>query len=114
NQVSVSLSPSQAGAPTFPGILSSLLLPPGVLFNFSTMQRNMQNAYSEQGNFDIEQQLGAKSTLEAGYEHVRGLHLLLSVNQNAPSCVASKINNGCRPNPSYGNNGRYSSLADSR
>src|SRR6185437_12045326 len=40
SQVSVSLSPSQAGAPTFPGILSSLLLPPGVLFNFSTMQRN--------------------------------------------------------------------------
>jgi hypothetical protein len=90
-----------------------LTLPPGVLFNFSTMQRNMQNAYSEQGNFDIEQQLGAKSTLEAGYEHVRGLHLLISVNQNVPNCVASGNNNGCRPNLSYGNDSQYSSLADS-
>ncbi|HEX4228492.1 MAG TPA: TonB-dependent receptor [Bryobacteraceae bacterium] len=113
SQISVSLSPTQAGAPVFPNILSSLTLPPGVLFNFSTMQQNMQNAYSEQGNFDIEQQLGAKSTLEVGYEHVRGLHLLISVNQNVPTCVASGNNNGCRPNPTYGNDSQYSSLADS-
>ena len=84
SQITVSLSPGQAGAPAFPSILNSLTLPPGVLFNFSTMQKNMQNAYSEQGNFDIEQQLGARSTLEVGYEHVRGLHLLVSVNQNVP------------------------------
>jgi len=113
SQISVSLSPTQAGAPIFPNVLSSLTLPPGVLFNFSTMQRNMQNAYTEQGNFDIEQQLGAKSTLEAGYEHVRGLHLLISVNQNAPMCVASGNNNGCRPNAGYANDSQYSSLADS-
>jgi Carboxypeptidase regulatory-like domain/TonB dependent receptor len=113
SQISVSLSPTQGGAPVFPNILDTLTLPSGVLFNFSTMQRNMQNAYSEQGNFDIEQQLGAKSTVEVGYEHVRGLHLLVSVNQNVPTCVASGNNNGCRPNPSYGNNSQYSSLADS-
>ncbi len=114
SQVSVSLSPTQAGAPVFPNILSGLTLPPGVLFNFSTMQRNMQNAYSEQGSLDIEQQIGSKSTIEVGYEHVRGLHLLVSVNQNAPTCVASGTNNGCRPNASFGNNSQYSSLADSR
>jgi hypothetical protein len=113
SQISISLSPTQAGAPVFPNILSSLTLPPGVLFNFSTMQQNMQNAYSEQGNFDIEQQLGSKSTLELGYEHVRGLHLIISVNQNVPACVASGNNNGCRPNPAHGNASQYSSLADS-
>lgn len=113
SQVNISLSPGQAGAPVFSNILSTLILPPGVLFNFSTMQRNMQNAYSEQGSLEIEQRLGAKNTLEIGYEHVRGLHLLLSVNQNVPTCVASKTNNGCRPNPTYGNNSQYSSLADS-
>ena len=64
SQISISLSPTQAGAPVFPNILSSLTLPAGVLFNFSTMQRNMQNAYSEQGSFEIEQQLGSRSTLE--------------------------------------------------
>ena len=113
SQISISLSPEQVGAPVFPNILSNLTLPAGVLFNFTTMQKNMQNAYSEQGNFDIEQQLGAKSTLEAGYEHVRGLHLIISVNQNVPTCVASGNNNGCRPNPTYGNDSQYSPLADS-
>jgi outer membrane receptor protein involved in Fe transport len=113
SQVSISLSPAQAGAPVFPAILSSLMIPAGVLFNYSTMQRNMQNAYSEQGSFEVEQQLGAKSTLSAGYQHVRGLHLITSVNQNAPTCVASGTNNGCRPNPTVANDSQYSALADS-
>ena len=113
SQISLSLSPTQAGAPVFPGILSSLALPPGVLFNFSTMQPNLQNAYSEQGSFEIEQELGSHSTFEIGYQHVRGLHLIASVNQNVPTCVAAGTNNGCRPNPAYGNNSQYSSLADS-
>jgi hypothetical protein len=113
SQISVSLSPTQAGAPEFPNILSSLTLPAGVLFTFSTMQGNIQNAYSEQGSVAIEHQIGSKSTIEAGYEHVRGLHLLLSVNQNVPTCVATGHNNGCRPNPDYGNNSQYSSLGDS-
>jgi Carboxypeptidase regulatory-like domain/TonB dependent receptor len=113
SQISISLSPGQAGAPVFPNILSSLTLPAGVLFNFSTMQRNMQNAYSEQGSFEIQQQLTPRSTLEAGYQHVRGLHLIISVNQNVPTCVAAGTNDGCRPNLTYGNDSQYSSLADS-
>jgi hypothetical protein len=113
SQISISLSPGQTGAPVFPSILSSLTLPAGVLFNFSTMDPYMQNAYAEQGNFEVEHQLGANSMLEVGYQHVRGLHLIVSVNQNVPSCIASGNNNGCRPNPAYGNDSQYSSLADS-
>lgn len=112
-QISVSLSPTQAGAPVFPNILSSLTLPPGVLFNFTTMDRHMQNAYSEQGSFEIEQRIGNRSTLSVGYQHLRGLHLIISVNQNVPTCVAAGTNNGCRPNPNFGNDSQYSSLADS-
>ncbi len=112
-QLSISLSPSQAGAPVFPAILGSLTIPAGVLFNFSTMDPHMKNAYSEQGSFEIEQQLGAKATLSVGYQHVRGIHLILSVNQNVPSCAAAGTNNGCRPNAAYGNVSQYSSLADS-
>ena len=113
SQISVSLSPGQTGAPEFPNILSSLTFPPGVLFNFTTMNRHMQNAYSEQANFEIERQLGSDKTLSVGYQHVRGLHLIISVNQNVPGCVAAGSNNGCRPNPNYGNNSQYSPLADS-
>lgn len=112
-QLSISLSPTQAGAPAFPGILGSLTIPAGVLFNFSTMDPNMKNAYSEQGSLEIEQQLGRNTTLSAGYQHVRGLHLIISVNQNVPSCAAVGTNDGCRPSLNYGNDSQYSSLADS-
>ncbi len=111
SQLSVSLSPAQAGAPAFPNILAGL--PDGVLVNFTTMNRHIQNAYSEQGSFEIEQQLGPRSTLSIGYQHLRGLHLIMSVNRNVPTCDASENNNLCRPNPSYANNSQYSSLADS-
>ncbi len=84
-----------------------------MLANFSTMNPHMQNAYSEQGSLEIEQQVGARATVSAGYQHLRGLHLIASVNQNAPACVASGANNGCRPNPAFANNSQYSSLADS-
>ena len=29
------------------------------------------------------------STLSVGYQHVRGMHLIVSVNQNVPTCAAS-------------------------
>src|SRR6185437_4847164 len=108
---SVSLSPAQTGAPVFPNIIGTL--PAGVLVNFSTMNPRIQNAYSEQGSFEIERQIGRESTLSVGYQHLRGLHLIMAVNQNVPTCVASGNNNGCRPNPNFANNSQYSSLADS-
>jgi outer membrane receptor protein involved in Fe transport len=113
SQISISLSPTQTGAPIFPSILNSLTLPSGILFNFSTMNREMQNAYSQQASLEIERQLGRRNTLSIGYQHVRGLHLIISVNQNVPTCVASGNNNGCRPNANYANNSQYSSSADS-
>ncbi|MEO8051893.1 MAG: carboxypeptidase regulatory-like domain-containing protein, partial [Acidobacteriota bacterium] len=99
SQLSLSLAPTQTGAPAFPNILASV--PSGLLSNITTMNPNMQNAYSEQGSFEIEQELGARSTLSVGYQHVRGLHLIISVNQNVPACVAAGTNNGCRPNPNF-------------
>ncbi|MEQ1884951.1 MAG: TonB-dependent receptor [Bryobacteraceae bacterium] len=111
SQVSVSLSPTQVGAPQFPNIITTL--PSGVLVNFTTMNPNMQNAYSVQGNFEIEQQLGSRGTLSIGYQHLRGVRLIVSVNQNVPTCVAAGTNNGCRPNPNYANNSQYSPFAAS-
>jgi outer membrane receptor for monomeric catechols len=110
-QISVSLSPTQAGAPAFPDIL------PGVvasvtLANLTTMDRHLQNAYSRQASVELEQQLGDHSTVAIGYQYLRGLELLMSANQNVPSCVASGTNNGCRPNPNYANNSQYSAAGE--
>jgi hypothetical protein len=63
-QASVSLSPTQTGAPVFPNILTTV--PSGVLISFTTMNPHMQNAYSEQGSLEIEQQLGRAQHLERG------------------------------------------------
>ncbi|MBS1790697.1 MAG: TonB-dependent receptor [Acidobacteria bacterium] len=114
SQISISLSPTQSGAPVFPNILNTLTIPAGVLFNFTTMNPNMQNAYSNQANLEVEQQLGKKAAVSIGYQHVRGIHLIASINQNVPTCAASGTNNGCRPNPNYANNSQYSPRADSR
>ena len=112
-QMIVSLSPTQSGAPMFPNILDGVV-PLLTLPNIATMDRHMQNAYSQQGSLEIEQQLAGRLTLSVGYQHVRGLHLIMAINQNVPTCVASGGNNGCRPNPAFANNSQYSPRADSR
>jgi hypothetical protein len=78
------------------------------LVNFTTIDRHIQNAYSRQASVEVERQLGDRSTMSVGYQYTRGLHLIMSVNQNVPGCVAAGTNNGCRPNPTYANNGQYS------
>ena len=111
-QISISLSPTQTGAPVFANILAAPI-PSVTLVNFTTMARNMKNAYSQQGSVEIEQQVGAHSTIGVAYQYLRGQDLIISVNQNVPGCVAAGTNNGCRPNPNYANNSQYSPLARS-
>jgi hypothetical protein len=111
-QIGVSLSPTQTGAPVFPNTLSGVV-PSVTLVNLTTMDREMQNAYSRQAGVEVERQFGGRATASIGYQYVRGLHLIMQVNQNVPACVASGTNNGCRPNPSYANNNQYSAVADS-
>ena len=111
-QTSITLAPTQSGAPVFPNILDSAL-PSTALVSISTMDRNMKNAFSQQASLEIEQQIGERATLSVGFQHLRGLHLIANINQNVPTCAASGDNNGCRPNPNYSNNSEYSSEADS-
>jgi hypothetical protein len=112
-QINVSLSPAQAGAPVFPNVLAGQAPPSVTLPNLTTMDRQLQNAYSRQASVEIEQQIGERATVSAGYHYIRGLNLLMSINQNVPTCVASGANNGCRPIPDYANNSQYSSAGDS-
>ena len=112
HQVAVSLSPTQAGAPRFPQILAAPV-PSITLPNLTTMHPRMQNARSVQASVEIERRLGESTTVSAGYQYLKGSGLVISINQNVPSCVASGTNNGCRPNPTYANNSQYSSEARS-
>ncbi len=111
-QIGVSLSPAQAGAPTFPNVLSDAV-PSVTLVNLTTMQSNLQNGYSRQASLEVERQIGERATMTVGYQYLRGVHLLMSVNQNVPTCVAAGANNGCRSHSGYANNGQYSSVGDS-
>src|SRR5580765_6100096 len=110
--ISVSLSPAQANAPSFPQILKAPV-PLVTLVNFTTMDKDIQSAYSEQASLEVERALGEHASYTAGYQYVRGRNLIISVNQNVPSCVAAGTNNGCRPNPNFANNSQYSSEARS-
>jgi hypothetical protein len=111
-QFVVSLSPTQAGAPVFPNILSAAV-PLVTLPNLTTMDPNLQNGSSLQVSGEIEQQLGDRTTLAVAYQYLDGRNLLMAINQNVPTCVAAGTNNGCRPNPNFANNSQYSSAGES-
>lgn len=111
-QMGISLSPGQAGAPGFPGILPAPV-PSVTLFSLTTMQRDLRNAYSRQASLEVERQVGRLGTASVGYSYLRGEGLLMSINQNVPSCVAAGTNNGCRPIADYANNSQYTSAGTS-
>ncbi len=111
-QQNIALTPGQSGAPVFPGILSAPV-PSVTLYNLTTMQGDLQNAYSRQANLEVERNVGAFGTASVGYAYVRGDGLLMSINQNVPSCVPAGANNGCRPIPEYANNSQYQSAGTS-
>ncbi|RPI56996.1 MAG: TonB-dependent receptor [Acidobacteria bacterium] len=111
-QTGISLSPTQAGAPVFPNILTAAV-PSVTLFNLTTMERDLQNARSTQASVEVEHQIRETATVSIGYQYVRGDQLMIQINQNVPTCAAAGTNNGCRPNPAYANNNQYSSKAES-
>jgi hypothetical protein len=111
-QVSVSLSPMQTGAPMFPNILPAFV-PATTLVNLTTMDRNIENAFSKQASLELEQQIGQRATVSVGYQYLSSDKLVMSINQNVPTCVASGNNNGCRPNPNYANNSQYTAAGES-
>jgi hypothetical protein len=111
-QISVTLAPAQSGAPVFPNVLAaaatSVTLP-----SLTTMDRHIQNAHASQFSLEVEQLLGAGATVGVSYQYMRGRNLLVSLNQNVPTCAAAGANNGCRPVSAYANNSQYSSSAAS-
>ena len=102
--LSYTFSPGQAGAPSFPAVAAAP--PAGALLNFTLMNPSIKNASAQQASLEVEQQLSHGASVGISYQHVRGEHLITSVNSN--------INvDGTRPNPTYGNRKSYDSQADS-
>ncbi len=106
------LQPTVAGAPVFPNILPDRL-PSTALVSITTMDQDLQNARSAQANVEVERALGRTRTVTVGYQYFGGDNLIMSINQNVPTCVASGANNGCRPVSTYQNNSRYSAAGES-
>jgi outer membrane receptor protein involved in Fe transport len=104
--------PSQAGAPTFPNILPDRLASTAVV-SIQTMDKNLQNAYSKQANIEVEHSLGGSRVVSVGYQYFKGENLLMSINQNVPTCIAAGTNNGCRPISTYANNNDYRGAGES-
>jgi hypothetical protein len=107
----VSLQRAQAGAPQFPNKLAAF--PAGVLFNLATIDPNIKNAYTIQANVQVERELTPNLSASAGYLHVRGAHIIMQRNLNAPTATAAQdpVNLG-RPNPNFGNITQYSGQGD--
>jgi hypothetical protein len=106
------LLPTQAGAPVFPSILPDRL-PSTALVSITTIDKNLQNAYSKQANIEVERALGGSRVVTVGYQYFRGENLLMAINQNVPTCVAAGTNNGCRPVVAYMNNSQYRGAGES-
>ncbi|WP_255550719.1 TonB-dependent receptor [Granulicella sp. dw_53] len=113
----LALSFGQAGAPTFPNIATgytATTIPSNTRLSLTTMDPHLQNAYSEQSSIEVDQQITQKSSLAISYEHLRGVHLLISVNLNTPTCLSNVDPiNLCRPITTYANNKEYAAAADS-
>ncbi|MBV9959891.1 MAG: TonB-dependent receptor, partial [Acidobacteria bacterium] len=108
------LVPTDAGAPVFPNVLASFPTTLTTKPNITIIDPQIENSYAEQFNFQIERELPWHASLSAGYIHLRGLHLILSRNVNVPRFPASAgVPNLGRPNPNFGNIGRFESSGDS-
>jgi hypothetical protein len=111
-----SFSFGQAGAPVFPNVAAAF--PTGFLPSITTIDPDIDTAYTQQASLQIERELTSKTSLSAGYLHTRGLHIILSRNVNVPTLTAAQaaaqgVPNLGRPNPNFGNISRYESSGDS-
>ncbi len=53
-------------------------VPSVTLFSLTTMQRDLQNAYSRQASLEVERQMGRLGTVSVGYSYLRGHGLLMA------------------------------------
>lgn len=114
----VQLAPSDQSAPLlFPGVLPALPTSLPTRPNVTRIDPRIKSGYGEQANVQLERETRGGS-LSVGYVHMRGLHLILSRNVNAPTLSAAEarrlgVANLGRPDTRWGNVSRYESSGDS-
>ena len=86
-QTSISVNPTQAGAPTFPNVVASASSVPAGTINLTYADPHFHNPYSEQATFSVERQLPWKMDATLSTVYVRGVGLITSpdVNLSAPT-----------------------------
>lgn len=108
------LARTDVGAPVFPNVLPSVPASLTTKPNITVIDPHIENSYSEQFNFQVERELPFDALLSVGYLYLRGLHLIASRNVNVPRFPASAgVANLGRPNPDFGNIGRFESAGES-
>ena len=80
-QQSISVNPTQAGAPLFPNVVTAGTIPPGTA-TITFADKNFHNPYSSQATFAIERKLGWDTDFTASYAYTRGIGLITSTDVN--------------------------------
>jgi hypothetical protein len=110
----VQLAPTQTGAPVFPNVVATQPTTLPTKPNIIRIDPNIETSYSEQANFQVERELPGDALISVGYLHLRGFHIIASRNVNVPTVAASAgIPNLGRPDPNWGNIGRFEGSGDS-
>ncbi len=65
-------------------------LPASAMAAFTVSSPSMQNSYAEQADFEVEQQIGVKSTISAETQFIRGVQLALPVYRSAALCESAR------------------------
>ena len=108
------LSPTQPGAPVFPNVLTVQPTTLATRPNITRIDPEIESSYSQQANLQVERELPGNTVLSVGYLHLRSRHLILSRNVNVPTVpVSAGIPNLGRPDPNWGNIGRFESSGNS-
>jgi hypothetical protein len=85
-QTSISVNPSQTGAPVFPNIVSSASgFPAGTVNLTFADQAHFRNPYTQQGTLAVERQLGHDMGLTVSYLWNRAIQLWTSRDLNLPA-----------------------------
>jgi hypothetical protein len=81
-QTSISVNPTQPGAPVFPNIVASASAVPAGTINLTYADPKFRNPYSEQATFSVERQLPFGMNFTVNYAYVRGVGLITSPDVN--------------------------------
>jgi hypothetical protein len=106
----------QPGAPVFPDVLADF--PAGILSNVTSIDPAIENGVGRQFNVQVERQFSQRLSANAGFLHLTGRQIIMSVNTNVPTLTAAEatargIPNLGRPDPTVANNATFQSIGQS-